>query len=315
MPRRKKTSAPDVAKAIATSADPIKAGNRSRLAMKRAGLENIKQAFKLYDIEERFANVYAAVGFAGSIAAQPFSAKHIYEFETIGRARLAALGVVETADDIGDRTEVIVSVPITQQDALTALYALGLKRTGMSTSRGYVELRGAAAIETLKPLVAEMEGVVTTVERPASILPKPQSATDAPEPHVLTADADSLEVLIADSDGQRTASGEPAHPARTAAAEPSSNESASRSDEPVQPAAAPPESRPSRLSQQGNHGVPPYVRRKLEEFAARLPTVAPAAQPKSMPEVIARVLNEPTRSIRPPFRPPLPDALLRRTDQ
>ncbi len=96
--------------------------------------------------------------------------------------RMAALGVVETAEDIGDQTEVIVSVPMMQQDALAALHALELKRTSMSTSRGYVELRGVAAIETLKPLVAEMEGVLTTVERPASILSKPQSATDAPAP-------------------------------------------------------------------------------------------------------------------------------------
>jgi hypothetical protein len=74
MPRRKKTFTSDVAKSIVTSADPIKAGNRSRLAMKRAGLENIKQALKLFDIEDRFANVYAAVGFASSIADQPFTA-------------------------------------------------------------------------------------------------------------------------------------------------------------------------------------------------------------------------------------------------
>jgi hypothetical protein len=179
MPRRKKTSAPDVAKSTVTSADPIKAGNRSRHAMKRAGLENIRQAFKLHDIEDRFANVYAAVGFASSIAAQPFTAQQIHEFEMIGRAKLATLGVVESAEDIGDQIEVIVSVPITQQESLTALYALGLKRTGISTSRGYVELRGVAVLETLQPLITSIGGVLTRVERPAMPAIEPQTS---PEP-------------------------------------------------------------------------------------------------------------------------------------
>lgn len=142
MPRKKKTAAPEATKAIFTSADPIKAGNRSRLAMKRAGVENIKQSFKLCDIEDRFANVYAAVGFATSIAAQHFIQKQMHEFEAIGRSKLAALGVVETSEEIGDRTEVVVSLPLMDRDGLTAFYALGLKRTGMSTAKGYVELLG-----------------------------------------------------------------------------------------------------------------------------------------------------------------------------
>ena len=69
MPRKKKTSALDVAKAITPSPNPIKAGNRSLLALKRAGLENIQQTCRLYDIKDRFANVYVAVGFADSISA------------------------------------------------------------------------------------------------------------------------------------------------------------------------------------------------------------------------------------------------------
>lgn len=310
MPRRKKTSAPNIAKAIVTSADPIKAGNRSRLAMKRAGLENIKQAFKLHDIEDRFANVYAAVGFASSIAAQPFTARQIHEFEAIGRARLAALGVVETAEDIGDRTEVIVSVPMAQQDALAALYALGLKRTAMSTSRGYVELRGAAAIGTLKPLVSEIGGVLTIVERPASILPEPQIPTDAPAPEVRPAHPQSLDVSTAEGDRQERNSGETAHPTPSAEAAEPSVDSASNADEAGRPATAPPEAHASR---QDNPDLPAFMRRKPTEEAASPPVAAPAAQPKSMPEVIAQVLNEPTRSIRPPFRPPLPDAPPRRS--
>ncbi len=133
-------------------------------------------------------------------------------------------------------------------------------------------------------------------------------------PPVLATDGDTRDVSTADGDRQKTNSREPAHPALAAAAEPPADESASNADEPARPSAVPPETRPSLASQQGNYGAPPYVKRKLEEFAARLPAAASAAQPKSMPEVIAQLLNEPTRSIRPPFRLPLPDASPRRSD-
>lgn len=306
MHRKKKTSAPDVAKAITPSANPIKAGNRSRLAMKRAGLENIQQACRLYDIEDRFANVYVAVGFADSISVQHFTQKQIHEFEAVGRARLAALGVVETSEDIGDRTEVIVSLPMSQQDGLAAYYALGLKRTGMSTSKGFVELGGAAAINTLKPLVAEMGGILTIVQRPATELLHSEGQAAASEAEI---QATKDENSVATAADPNPAQGSP----------PSENPNAvvveedglldgqvSRDDVAVDSATTPPNADSSSNLQKSTYEVPPYVRRKLEEQVASLARFAPVAQAPSMADVISNIITEPTKSFRRQFRPPLP---------
>lgn len=306
MPRKKKTPAPDVAKVITPSTNPIKAGNRSRLAMKRAGLENIQQACRLYDIEDRFANVYVAVGFADSISTQPFTSTQIHEFEAVGRARLAALGVVETSEDICDRTEVIVSLPITQQEGLAKLYALGLKRTGMSTSRGYVELRGAAAIETLKPLVAEMGGVLTAIERPASVLPHSESPAVASEAEIQATKAENSVATAIDPD--------PAPVSR-----PSENPNAvvvegdvlldgqvPRDDAAVQSATTPPTADASSNVRQTTSRASPEVLGRLEEFAASTAHVASMVHPHSMADVISKVIAAPTKSIRQQFRPPQP---------
>ncbi len=309
MPRRKKTSPRDVTKATATSADPIKAGNRSRLAMKRAGLENIKQAFKLYDIEDRFANVYAAVGFASLIAAQAFTTRQINELETIGRARLAALGVIDMADDIGDRTEVIVSVPIVQQDALTALYALGLKRTGVSTAKGYVELRGAAALGTVKPLVAEMGGVFTIVERPAMIPSEPQGASATPAADLPVVDDRPQDPGIVGTDQPQAGSSMQPMPASTAASSQPLDIIRRNADEDAGPFATPVVAGPSYGKHQGNPEVPPFMRRQ-----GLMNSASSEAQPKSMPEAIASALNNTSRSVRPPLRPPQADTSLRRSD-
>ncbi len=309
MPRRKKTSTPDVTNAIATSADPIKAGNKSRLAMKRAGLENIKQAFKLCDIEDRFANVYAALGFASSIAAQAFTTRQINEFEATGRAKLAELGVVEMGDDIGDKTEVIVSVPIAQQDALTALYALGLKRTGVSTTKGYVELRGAAALETVKLLVADMRGVLTIVERPAISPSEPQSANAKPVADRPALDDGRQDPAIIGTDQPQAERSTQPSPASTAATSDLSDTSTRNVAEGAQSSAIPVIADPSHGKHQGNPDAPPFMRRQGLMNAA-----APVTQVRSLPEVISSARDEPSKSARPPFRPPQADTLPRRAD-
>ncbi len=309
MPRRKKASTPDLTKAIATSADPIKAGNKSRLAMKRAGLENIKQAFKLCDIEDRFANVYAAVGFASSIAAKAFTTKQINEFEATGRAKLAGLGVVEMGDDVGDETEVLVSVPIAQQDALTALYALGLKRTSMSTTRGYVELRGAAALETVKLLVADMRGVLTIVERPAIRPSEPQSANAKPVADRPALDDGRQDPAVIGTDQPQAERSTQPLPASTSATADLSDTSTRNVDEGARSSAIPLITDPSHGKHQGNSDVPPFMRRQ-----GMMNPAAPATQVKSLPEVIASARDEPPKSARPPFRPPQSDSSPRRAE-
>ncbi len=305
MPSRKKTSVADVAKAIATSANPIKAGNRSRLAMKRAGLENIKQAFKLYDIEDRFANVYAAVGFASSVAAQQFTQKQMQEFEAIGRSKLAALGVVDTTEDIGDRTEVVVSVPMTQQDGLTALYALGLKRTGMSTSRGYVELRGAAVLETLKPLVAEMGGVLTAIERPATVLLQAGSPTAESEAENQVTKEENSVATAADLDWAQ-GSFPPEIPNAVVVEGDGLLDGLVPRNDAVQSATTRPTADASSNLRQTTSEASPEVLGRLEEFAASTAHVASMVHPQSMADVISKVIAAPTKSIRQQFRPPQP---------
>jgi hypothetical protein len=306
MPRKKKTSAPDVAKAITPSTDPIKAGNRSRHAMKRAGLQNIQQACKLYDIEDRFANVYVAVGFADSISAQRFTQKQIHDFETIGRARLAALGVAETSEDIGNRTEVIVSLPITQQDGLAAFYALGLKRTGVWTSRGYSELRGAAVLETLKPLVAEMSGVLTVVERPATVSSQPESPAAGSEAGIQLTKEETSVATAADPDPAQVSPRSEIPNAVVVEDDGLLDGQVSRDDVAVHSATTPPNADASSNLQKSTYEVPHYVRRKLEEQAALLARFAPVAQAPSMADVISNIITEPTKSFRRQFRPPQP---------
>jgi hypothetical protein len=305
MPRKKmKTSDQAVAKSIVTSADPIKAGNRSRLAMKRAGLENIKQAFKLFDIEDRFANVYAAVGFASSIAAMPFTAKQIHEFETIGRAKLAALGVVETAKDIGDQIEVIASVPITQQDALAALYALGLKRTGISTSRGFVELRGAAVIETLQPLITSMGGVLTRVERPAMPTIGPQTSPEADIATLPTVSEPASVSAETAEDVNRgvpitTVSGEaPVVPAAI------STNADLKAEPDVAEAKAQPALDGSSAAPVAKPKVPPFLLKARQPELNSPEAAATPENPPTMAQVIAKVLDAPAVSVRPPPQPP-----------
>jgi hypothetical protein len=306
MPRKKKTSAPDVGKAIATSADPIKAGNRSRNAMKRAGLENINQAFKLSDIADCFANVYIAVGFAYSIAAQPFTQEQIHEFETVGRARLAAFGVVETLEDTGNRTEVIVSLPIKQQDGLAALFALGLKRTGIWTSRGYIELRGAAALETLKPLVAEMEGVLTVVERPATLLPHSESTAVASEAGIQATKEETSVTTAADPDPAQVSPPSETPNAVVVEDDGLLGGQVPRKDDAVHSATTPLKADASSKLRQTTSEASPEVLRRLEEFAASTARFAPVAQTPSMADVISNIITEPTKSFRRQFRPPQP---------
>jgi hypothetical protein len=304
MPRRKKTSAPDVAKSIVTSADPIKAGNRSRLAMKRAGLENIKQAFKLFDIEDRFANVYAAVGFASSIAAQPFTAMQISEFEMIGRAKLATLGVVESAEDIGDQIEVIVSVPITQQNALAALYALGLKRTGISTSRGFVELRGAAVLETLQPLITSIGGVLTRVERPAMPAIEPQTS---PEADTATLPTVSEPASVSTETAEDANRGEPTTTASGEAPvvpEVISTNVELRGGLDVAEAKAQPAFNGSSAAPVARPKVPPFLLKHRQPELNSPEAAATPESPQPMAQVIAKVLDAPAVSVRPPPQPP-----------
>jgi hypothetical protein len=304
MARKKKTSDQAVAKTIVTSADPIKAGNRSRLAMKRAGLENIKQAFKLHEIEDRFANVYAAVGFASSIAAQPFTAMQISEFEMIGRAKLATLGVVESAEDIGDQIEVIVSVPITQQESLTALYALGLKRTGISTSRGYVELRGVAVLETLQPLITSMGGVLTRVERPGMPAVGPQTS---PEPYTAALPTASEPASVSTETAEDVTLGKPP---MTASGEVPAMPAVALTDKDLKggPEVAEAKAQPavdgSSAAPVAKPKVPPFLLRERQAKFNSPEAVATPENPPPMAQFIAKVLDAPAVSARPPPQPP-----------
>jgi hypothetical protein len=314
MSRKKKTHASDAAKAILPTANPIKAGNRSKLAMKRAGLENIKQSFKLYDIEERFADVYVAVGFASSIAAKPFTPRDINEFKVIGRAKLASLGVVETPDDVGDRTEVIVSLPLTQQDGLTTFYALGLKRSGLSTTRNFVELRGAAVIETLRPLVASMGGVLTVIERPAAVLSHVESPADLPEADIRAADEPKAEAPGEDTETLQSAS-------PPAVADVAVVEARGFAENNTSLASATAQSERDGSNPGNTVDVPRNHRvlngelnDRLQEIADDTHRAAHANQPRSVAEAIGQAINRPSIPVRRGFSPPQSDTTVRRSD-
>jgi hypothetical protein len=313
MPRRKKSNAPGGANAAVVSADPIRSANRARRALKRAGAENIRQAFKLFDVDDRFASVHIAIGFASSIAAQPFTHKQLSEFETIGRAQLASLGVVEVSEKDGDRTEVIVSVPLAKQDGLVALYAQGLKRTAISTSRGFVEVRGAAVIETLRPMVAALGGVITTIERPVVALADETAAVDVPEATGPREIGHRDDVTAVGFDQTKV---EPCMAATAAVAETEEGTSkGTLSDaDAVRPTALSPEAVHLDTTDVERLDLPPVKRRSPANDAAESPVVSPGLGPTGNREVTPSRRPAPARLVLPVFRRPHPDAAARRSE-
>ena len=149
-----------------------------------------------------------------------------------------------------------------------------------------------------------MGGVLTTIERPATVLPHSEGPAAASEAEIQATKEDNSVATVADPD---PAQGSP----------PSENPNAvvvegdvlldglvPRDDADVQSATTPPKAdAPSDLPEI-TYEVPPYLRHQLEDQAASIPCFAPVAQTSSMAEVISKFITEPTKSIRQQFRPP-----------
>lgn len=212
MAKAKKTTTPP--SNTASPKNLVRAAAKAKKAHERLGSDNVKAALPLSGAAHLFTNIYMAMGFFMRLAEKPIGEAEQRALEARGREFFGKLGVHEDLTDPGTQTEVVVSVPSNQLERLDALYALGLKGSARSVARGFIELRGAAEIDKLRPLVAEMGGRVAVVERPpAPVVPE----AGAPGP------AAESDVVADPVDGPQNADVSPS--AATIAAQPDSKHS------------------------------------------------------------------------------------------
>jgi hypothetical protein len=182
MARAKKTSSTQPHSASPSSL--VKAAAKAQKARDRLGSDNVKAAVTLSGAASLFTNIYIAMGFFMRLAEKPLGEAEQRALESRGREFFGKLGVNEDLSDPGTQTEVVVSVPFNQLERLDVLYALGLKGSARSVARGFLELRGAADIDRLTPLVADMGGQISIIERPpAPVAAETSAAGPAAEPN------------------------------------------------------------------------------------------------------------------------------------
>ena len=271
----------------------MKAANKAKQALDRAGLSNFVEAMKLHGLGAIFVNPHVAAGFAAELAAKLPSKAQLQAYEAKGRTILEALGANDLAMiDLGSRKEVVVSIPLDSLDKIEALIVHGLKRSATSRSRNYVELRGVCDVDAIQTLVEAARGVLNIVERPASVAPAPQNVKDVPEV------GSHIPDLVPTNPTSDNADAHPTSPLATseAVAEElgnSSDKSPAHSGEAAKPAGVMPILEPRFSASNNDADLPPYLRRKPQD--------------ELLKEAIANAVPLPPRQIRPPLSPPKSD--------